>query len=337
MTKNSLDDKALAMAARRPPLSFIPPFLPDQTLYSWVTMFHELSGNASKKETLIQLFGSDKAGHQFHIPSRLDAFCAATQGCLGGAEQIVDKATMLPAYLRFRSSTITADVVQRVRGNQTAGVAQTLQIARSRIYGFAPRRACHRCVAEDLYSYGIAYWHRSHQLPGSLVCIHHGTVLHATPVDSHDKRRVGFLTPVQDLRSAGVVPSLSEYSEDVLGLLKRLAVLAVQMVTQPLPGLFSRAVMRQTCVSALQARDLFRENVTDCILHANRDYTDHFKMVSTIPELACALSQRSLRPLWCLLSNIRQQDHPLEYLLLINWLFGSWDAFVLQYAMYCPG
>ena len=58
------------MAARRLPLSFIPPFLPDQTLYSWVTMFHELSGNASEEETLIQLFGSDKAGHQFYIPSQ---------------------------------------------------------------------------------------------------------------------------------------------------------------------------------------------------------------------------------------------------------------------------
>ena len=325
------------MAARRRPLSFIPPFLPDQTLYSWVTMFHELSGNASEKETLIQLFGSDKAGHQFHIPSHLDAFYAATQGCLGSAEQIVDKATILPAYLRFRLSTITTDLVKRVRGNQTAGVAQTLRIARSRIYSPPPRRACHLCVAEDLHSYGIAYWHRAHQLPGSLVCIHHGTALHATPVDSHNKRRVGFLTPAQDLRNAGIVSSLPEYSEDVLSLLKRLAVLAMQMVTQPLPGRFSRAVMRQTCVSALQARNLFREDATDCLLHANRDYTEHCKTVATIPELACALSQRSLGPLWSLLSNTRQPDHPLEYLLLINWLFGSWDAFSLQYAMHCPG
>lgn len=325
------------MAARRPPLSFIPPFLPDQTLYSWVTMFHELSGNASEEETLIQLFGSDKAGHQFHIPSHLDAFCAATQRCLGEAEQIVDKATILPAYLRFRPSSITADVMQRIRGNQTAGVAQTLRIARSRIYGFPPRRTCHLCIAEDQSIYGIAYWHRSHQLPGSLVCIHHETVLHATPVDSHDKRRVGFLTPTQDLRNAGIVSSPPQYSEDASGMLKRLAVLAMQMVTQPLPGGFSRAVMRQTCVSALQARNLFREDATDCILHANRDYTDHFKMVATIPELACALSQRSLSPLWCLLSNTQQTDHPLEYLLLINWLFGSWDAFFLQYAMHCPG
>lgn len=50
------------MNIRRIPLSFIPSLLPDQTLYSWVAIFHEMSGNASEEETLIQLFGSDKAG-----------------------------------------------------------------------------------------------------------------------------------------------------------------------------------------------------------------------------------------------------------------------------------
>lgn len=56
------------MVTRRP-LSFIPPFLPDQTLYSWVTVFHEMSGNVSEEMTLFQIFGSEKAGRKFHIPT----------------------------------------------------------------------------------------------------------------------------------------------------------------------------------------------------------------------------------------------------------------------------
>lgn len=325
------------MAARRLPLSFIPPLLPDQTLYSWVAVFHEMSGNASEEETLIRLFGSDKAGHQFHIPSHLDAFYATTQGTLGKVDQIISKASILPAYLCFRSNSIAVDVLQRIRGHQTAGVAQTLRIARSRLYEFPPRRFCHLCAEDDHFNYGVAYWHRSHQLPGSLVCVLHGAALHATPMDSHDKRRSGFLTPALDLRSSGLTPSLPQYSEEALALLERLALLSGQMASQSLPGGYSRSVMRQTCISALNARNLFCEDATDCILQSNRDYTDHFRMVAGIPELACALAQRSTRPLWCLLSNTQQPDHPLEYLLLIDWLFGNWDAFLLQYTMHSQG
>lgn len=108
------------MATRRIPLSFIPPLLPDQTLYSWVTVFHEMSGNASKEETLLQIFGSEKAGRQFHIPSHLDAFCASTQRALGDPGQLINTATILPSYLRFRTNDVAADVLQRVRGNQTS-------------------------------------------------------------------------------------------------------------------------------------------------------------------------------------------------------------------------
>jgi len=325
------------MAIKRTPLSFIPPLLPDQTLYSWVTMFHEMSGNRSEKETLIQLFGSDKAGHQFHIPSHLDVFYASTQGTLGDMEQIIGKMTILPVYLRFRPNGIAANVLQHVRGNQTAGVAQTLRISRSRLYESPPRRACQLCAKDDHFNYGIAYWHRSHQLPGSLMCVRHGIALHATPIDCHDKRRGRFLTPAQDLHTTSLLTPLAQSSEEVLVLLKRLALLAEQMASQSLPGGYSRSVMRRTCLSALQERNLFRENATDCVLQSNRDYNDHFRMIAGVPELACALAQRSTRPLWCLLSNTQQPDHPLEYLLLIDWLFGSWDAFLLQYTMHSLG
>ena len=52
------------MVARGIPLSFIPRLLANQTLYDWIGVFHSLSGNTSKKETLLQprvLFGSRQA------------------------------------------------------------------------------------------------------------------------------------------------------------------------------------------------------------------------------------------------------------------------------------
>lgn len=44
-------------------------------------------------------------------------------------------------------------------------------------------RLCPICVDEDVYKYGEPYWHRSHQLPGSIVChIHNVSLVSECPV-----------------------------------------------------------------------------------------------------------------------------------------------------------
>lgn len=322
----------LAMANKRPSLSFIPPLLPDQTLYSWVTLFHELSGNVSERETLIQLFGSEKAGRHFHIPSHLDAFCASTQLTLGATEAIISSATVLPAYLRFRPNSVVHEVLQHVCGSQTAGIAQTLRIARTRMHAFPPRRLCHLCVEQDLQTHGMAYWHRAHQLPGAFLCIHHGASLLITPMFSQDKRRGNLFTPNQDVLSTALRGSACQYAERQLPTLNRLSRLADRIAATPLPGGYSRSNMGQACISALAERNLWCADTTDCALRAAKDYARHFSSVAQIPDLASILSERSTRLLWGLLSKTQDHDHPLEYVLLIDWLFGDWETFLSHYS-----
>lgn len=46
---------------------------------------------------------------------------------------------------------------------------------------FVPfRRFCAACAREDRKRWGESYWRRAHNLPGVLVCVHHGTVLRTT-------------------------------------------------------------------------------------------------------------------------------------------------------------
>ena len=86
------------MTLKRHSLSVVPVMLPDQTLYSWATMFHTLAGNVSEDETRLQIFGSSKAGRHFHIPSHLDAFCGRTQLMHGTPEYIVATRTVIPYF-----------------------------------------------------------------------------------------------------------------------------------------------------------------------------------------------------------------------------------------------
>jgi hypothetical protein len=109
------------MTSRRPSLSFIPPLLPNQTIYYWVAVFHEMSGNATVDETRLQLFGSAKAGQHFHIPSHLDTFCASTQLMLGTTEALVRIATTLPYYTQFSTPNVAARVLEQVRGKSAYG------------------------------------------------------------------------------------------------------------------------------------------------------------------------------------------------------------------------
>lgn len=90
-----------------------------------------MSGNSTADESLVQTFALMRKGLHFHIPSHLDAFCASTQLALGSAETIVQTATTLPYYTRFRSPDVAASVLKLVRGNSSHGVAQALGMAKT--------------------------------------------------------------------------------------------------------------------------------------------------------------------------------------------------------------
>jgi len=114
---------------RRASLSFIPPLLPNQTLYSWASVFHEMSGNASVKESWLQLFGLERGRLHFHIPTHLNEFCANTQLTLGSAETIVNTATTIPFYTRFRLPIMVASLQNMIRGKSQAGLAKDLDLS----------------------------------------------------------------------------------------------------------------------------------------------------------------------------------------------------------------
>lgn len=42
------------------------------------------------------------------------------------------------------------------------------------------RRFCSTCAKEDVRQWGESYWHRSHSLPGVLLCLRHGAILQQT-------------------------------------------------------------------------------------------------------------------------------------------------------------
>lgn len=307
-------------------ISFVPSPLPDQTLYSWVTMFHRLSGNASPDLTRLQLFGSEKAGRHFHIPSHLATFCARTHFALGSPEHLLAKSTVVPFYTTFRSTTVKHDTLRMLEGENAAGVPQMLSMGKIGPCQTLTCRHCPECMHDDRLQFNFAYWHRAHQLPGVLVCHKHATPLLISPLVPSHRLVTRFITPEIDLIPGSQKQDYDD-AKSTHATLHRLAILAQAMATTPLVDGYDRPRMKRAVENALWLRLLAEPPSNHDPLVLASAYRNHFHDLSGVPEIRDILNQRGVHALWCLLESIECRAHPLEWMLIIDWLFGNWDSF----------
>lgn len=304
------------------PLSFIPPLLSDQTLYSWTTMYHVLSGNISPDETRRQLFGSEKAGRHFHIPSHLTAFCSRTQLALGDAEGVAALATVLPFFTRFRPRTVHSDALKMVSSDNAAGLSQMLNMGNMGPFCSLPARACPDCLREDKRKLNFVYWRRAHQLPGVFVCQIHGAPLYLLQLSETKHSLSEFILP-----SEGHCQR-RRFDSHQTSTLRRLADLARDIANTTFDGARNRDALRATCSLQIAERLKKSAGLNQLgPLDLAKDFNHHFKAVEDIPELGTILHQRGIRALLSLLDHSESHAHPLEWMLLIDWLFGDWESF----------
>lgn len=317
----------------RCPLSFVSERFPDQTLYSWVAMYHLLSGASSESETCRTLFGSSNAGRHFHIPSHLDFFCERTQSALGSPKDILEFATILPFYTHFRSPRIVSEVLEKVRGPQVAGLAQILGIYSIGQHSFPQPKGCIECAGEDQRDYGYSYWHRAHQLPCTLVCHKHGTLLFGVRSDHRHSRHAHFISPtpevaVADASQAGVRIRKNEHE-----LLDRLALIAKEMMGIQRKWEWDRSKLGSTFLAEVRKRDVWSSaNMLDP-RRLELDFLEHFREVLEIREFIPSLRKRGIYSVWCLIEGVDRPIPPDDWVMAIEWLFGSWAGFIGKYSL----
>ncbi len=177
----------------------LPKPYPDELLYSIIARTAYHYGYWSPTQLLLPLFGSREVIAVPDLPSNLAALAARTSEAWGlSAEELAVRHTLLGYYTHFQGSRLRQDILASMyeRGgfNQVRlGICAGSALSPKRF------RLCLQCHEEDKMQshaegrlqYGETYWHRSHQLPGVLVCDRHGIVLHETsvlfrPVGRHD-------------------------------------------------------------------------------------------------------------------------------------------------------
>ena len=313
-------------------------WLPDEILYSLVSRYHQLSGNASAKTTCQRLFGHPQGGFSFDFPSRLNDFVSLTGETLGDANSIIHRRTILSAYLPFWSCVDAAAAIQAVCGAGIGSMRQTLGLTRSTARGYRRLRACQSCMEEDKGVWATTYWHRSHQLPGVLICLKHGDVLYESTFESIGPARFQWTLPSNNfLRPALMMHSPVLRGEVALKaagvtLLRRLANNIEAVARLPLDFHFDENGLTNTYGSTLGKMGFSIERGGKRNVAAIRRCFGGFLSPLLDTNKFKALYSSSGRGG----SRFGRQyvgADPVHQMLLVTWLFESWEDFISCYQL----
>lgn len=156
---------------------FFPAAYQDETLHSVLSRYAQLCGLRSCRAAF---YGSRQASfysQNVAFPCQLgELIKALPSGTELSLAEVVKRHTLLPYYAPFLSQQQVEDAYALMAGNGK-GLMLRLGLIASRLEFAARVRFCPVCIEQDITCVGAAYWHRVHQLPGVLVCPHHGSAL----------------------------------------------------------------------------------------------------------------------------------------------------------------
>ena len=150
----------------------LPISLPDELLLSRLIRYVTVSSDKGDN-VACRAFGSRKVSIHPFLTARLEQL--ARWG-LESAEVMLFQQTLAPLFLfflpiyadRLKQSMLVGDGAEAHRASQLSlfGCGNSLCL-----------KWCPVCAQQDLHQYGVAYWHRAHQIPGVTACVFHPVLL----------------------------------------------------------------------------------------------------------------------------------------------------------------
>ena len=307
-------------------------WLPDETLFSICSRHHHLSKNYKPSSTCQQLFGHKLQGLAHDFPSRIAYLTAASDGVLGSPDEIIYRHSILPFYLPLAREHIKTSAIAAMRGEGIGHLKWNLGILTSRFGANHPLKACPKCLGEDVQNHRVAYWHKSHQLPGVWICPIHSECLLTSTIKSTGVERFFWCLPSQNELESPFAPDEPSQAQSNASLLK-LAQSSISLASLPESFSFNPTRLQQCYLSRLKDRGLIKESGLQIKpRELGVQFSEYTRVLRVAPELmalpntvdeAIAFARKMIAP--------RTGTHPLRHLVWINWLFDNWDQFFHAY------
>lgn len=155
----------------------LPRVLQDESLYSWCSRFHRLSGNTRARETSYELFGHPTAGLRPDFPTHLHQFQHKTQHQLATAEELIFQHTQLGLYRPFLSDRDRQSITQQMSSGGSRSIYQHLGLSRSGLGNMVSLRICPECSLGNQSIVPTSYWRMEHQWISVWLCLKHQIML----------------------------------------------------------------------------------------------------------------------------------------------------------------
>lgn len=316
-----------------------PPRLPDLSFVSFAFQLHLLSGHHSQYKSLVEIFGCQTTLTS-HFPHALVRFAARTHPDAPlNALTLLDRHTPYP-YVRPFILNQSEEDFQRslfLPSGKEASFHHRLFIKKSTgNLSQYEMRFCPLCVEADRKTFGLPYWHRTHQIPEVTVCHLHRRPLKTTcstcGVIPYDPK----LCSIPGCcRGCGKDLAILEGSDKLVDCTNpewRISLLVSQIIKAGLAPL-SRHRLQQVYVQRMSELGLA---TTGRILHNKllEALNTHFgnyllRSINNSNFTRSALPTYNwLDPLLC---RSRPPTKPFHHCLLIDFLFGTFDRFLSRY------
>lgn len=188
-----------------------PPLLPDELLYSVFARYHIWSGNENHRKTMRDLFGSMNVCAVTDLPCHLQKLSEHIPGKSVAASEILWNHTLLAYYAPFMELERLVKVSEEMLYNDGRSLFMKMGLPASGVKNNKKLQYCLVCAASDREQYGVAYWRRSHQLPGVNVCYKHhyylcdSSVYFSQPRNKHQYISLDFILDTSNVSSTPMI------------------------------------------------------------------------------------------------------------------------------------
>lgn len=168
----------------------------DEPLYSALARSGDALPPRSSRDLLWAAFGGRTMVATMDLPARLDAVGSrllCMRGCDAPGLVLLTGHTLFPYYAFSVEPEVARRAAALMRGGGGGVVHGLLGVRASRVPAPSRLRYCPRCVELDWEAQGCAWWRRTHQLPGVLVCPGHAVpLLESRRLTSSARDRLAF-------------------------------------------------------------------------------------------------------------------------------------------------
>jgi hypothetical protein len=295
--------------------AIFPDPLPDELLYSVIARHAACMCYSNERAVLRAVFGTDTHTAVQDLPTGLGSLVARLpSGHPYTTEGLIYEHTTLPYYRWFISMRRAERAEQVLRAAPRGTLMSVLGIMAGTVPSTNYLQFCPHCLEADVARYGFAYWHRTHQLPGVLVCPTHAVPLRQSPYARASRvSRRRFYALNQDVLPGTMldIPAgpgfhiLLQIAEDTLWLLRNFAEAGVDL----LPRYRALAAARD------YARDTGYVWVARIRSRMIGLYGEDF-----LSAMGCAVAAQGENWLNRLVRKSKSGAHPLQHILLCRLL-----------------